>query len=89
MRPPTGLGERERALLDFERDWAAHAGRKGTAIRAAFGITPARYYQLLNRLLATPAALAYDPLTVKRLRRRHEERSRRRGKGALGERPGQ
>lgn len=90
MSDVTGaLDERERALLDFERDWPVHAGRKDTAIRDTFGITPARYYQLLNRLLTKPAALAYDPLTVKRLRRRHEQRSRRRAKGALGERPGQ
>lgn len=74
----TTLGERERALLDFERDWTAHAGRKEAAIRARFGISAARYYQLLNRVLHRPEALAYDPLTVKRLSRRRDERLRRR-----------
>lgn len=83
------LGEREQALLDFERDWSAHAGRKGAAIRDCFAVTSARYYQLLNRLVDKPAAAAYDPLTVKRLRRRRDERGRRRASRALGERPGQ
>lgn len=83
------LTEREQAVLDFERDWSAHVGRKGAAIRDRFSITPARYYQLLNRLLDKPAAATYDPLTVKRVRRRQDERDRRRASRTLGERPGQ
>lgn len=67
---PRALGERERALLDFERDWRAHAGRKEQAVRERFDISPTRYYQLLNRVLDLPAARAYDPLLVARLRRR-------------------
>ncbi|HVM15483.1 MAG TPA: DUF3263 domain-containing protein [Egibacteraceae bacterium] len=83
------LSEREYALLDFEGNWPAHIGCKAEAIRDCFDITAARYYQLLHRLLDKPAALAYDPLTVKRLRRRRDERDRRRAGRALGERPGQ
>ncbi len=64
------LGERDRALLDFERDWHRHQGCKATAIRQHFGISPARYYQLLARLRDRPEAQDYDPLTVRRLRRR-------------------
>ena len=71
------LGERERALLDFERDWRAHEGRKHAAIRERFDVSPARYYQLLHRLVDDPRASAYDPLTVRRLRRRKAERARR------------
>lgn len=82
------LDGRSRALLDFERDWQRHEGQKVAAIRERFGVSPARYYQLLNRVLDDPHALAYDPLTVKRLRRRRDERARRRGVGTLGERPG-
>lgn len=81
----TVLDERERALLDFERDWAAHAGRKEAAIRARFGFSAARYYQLVNRLLDRPEALAYDALTVKRLCRRRDERVRRRATRRLDE----
>jgi len=72
------LGDRDRQLLDFERDWRAHAGRKEQAINAALAISSARYYQLLARLLDDPVALAYDPLTIRRLRRRRQIRQQRR-----------
>lgn len=81
--------ERARAMLDFEREWAVapdDGGDKGGAIQARFGISAARYYQLLTRLLDDPAAMAYDPLTVRRLRRRRDERRNQRTARALGER---
>lgn len=81
------LDPRHRALLDFERDWRVHQGEKTRAIRRRFGFSVARYHQLLARLLDDPAALAYDPLTVRRLRRRRNERNRRRTGQALGEGP--
>lgn len=84
---PSGLGERERAVLDFERDWRAHQGAKEEAIRETFGISPARYYQLLARVTERDAAFTYDPLLVARLRRRRGERERERTARALGERP--
>ena len=71
------LAPRDRQLLDFERAWDTHAGRKLQAISATFGISPARYYQLLARLIDDPRAESYDPLTVRRLRRRRAERERR------------
>lgn len=64
------LTRRERALLDFERDWPAHAGGKLKAITATFGFSPSRYYQLLAGLLDRRTAEAYDPLLIRRLRRR-------------------
>jgi hypothetical protein len=78
--------DRLEALLDFERNWAAHEGDKEAAVRSAFGFSAARYYQLLARLIDDPAAMAYDPLTVRRLRRRRDERRSRRTARALGER---
>lgn len=83
--PESQLDERARAVLDFERDWRAHEGRKEAAIRERFDVSAARYYQLLNRILDLPEAAAYDPLTVRRLRRRREERLRRRAADALGD----
>ena len=74
-----GLGERQRAILDFERQWWKHAGAKEQAIRDTFQISPTRYYQLLNALLDDPAVLAYDPVTVQRLRRVRSARVRARG----------
>jgi hypothetical protein len=80
------LSQREQALLDFERDWRVHRGRKERAIREQFGISTARYYQLLDRLVTKPAAATYDPLVVARLRRRRERRTRARVARTLGHR---
>jgi uncharacterized protein DUF3263 len=63
------LDERSRAILEFERGWWHARGPKERAIRARFGVSAARYYQLLNRLIDTPEALRHDPMLVKRLRR--------------------
>lgn len=68
------LGARERAVLDFElRQWK-HAGAKDEAIRATFGISSTGYHQILNALLDDPAALAYRPTLVIRLRRIRDAR---------------
>ncbi len=65
-------------ILDFERTWGRGAAGKGTAVRERFGLSPARYYQLLNRLIDHPEAVQYDPMLVQRLRRVREDRRRRR-----------
>lgn len=62
------LTDQERAILDLEQRWWATVGGKEAAI-VALGLTPARYYQLLNRLLETEKALAYAAFTVNLLRR--------------------
>jgi hypothetical protein len=69
-----GLGERDRAILEFERQWWRHAGAKDQAIRDQFGLSSARYYQLLGALIDTPAALVHDPMLVKRLQRGRDAR---------------
>ncbi len=76
-----GLTERERQMLAFERQWWKHAGAKEQAIRELFDLSATRYYQLLNALLDNPAALAYDPVLVARLRRLRATRSRTRTGG--------
>lgn len=63
------LSDRDRAMLDFEAGWWRQRGSKENAIAAQFDLTPVRYYQLLNRLLGDPAAVAYAPAVVGRLRR--------------------
>ncbi len=74
---PIALSDRERAVLDFEsRHWSADppitAGQKESAIRQELGISPSRYYQLLNGLLDTERALAHHPVMVNRLRAARE-----------------
>lgn len=72
----TGLDPRHEKILAFERQWWRHAGAKEQAIRDTFGVSATRYYQLLNRLLDEPAALAHDPVLVNRLRRLRASRTR-------------
>lgn len=68
------LSERDQKVLDFERQWWRYAGAKEQAIKDQFNLNATRYYQLLNSLLDNPAAMAHDPLLVKRLRRLRERR---------------
>ena len=81
---PAGLTRREHEMLLFERQWWRRAGAKDTAIRTRFGLPPTRYYQALNALVDSPAALAADPLVVGRLRRVRAARHRRRSPEVLG-----
>lgn len=62
------LIEQQRAILDLEAQWFATTGCKETAIQQ-IGLTPVRYYQLLNRLIDSEAALLYNATVVNRLRR--------------------
>jgi hypothetical protein len=79
-----GLDERERAILDFERDsWRLQVAKE-RAIRGTFGISGTRYHQLLRRIVDRPEALAYDPMLVRRLRRLREIRRKRRTAQRLG-----
>ncbi len=71
-------------MLAFEAEWRRHAGAKEEAIRAELGLSPARYYQLLGRLIETSAALAHDPMLVKRLRRIRDAREQARRERASG-----
>ena len=68
------LSERDRAILDFEREWWQHPGAKEDAIRQSFDLSPARFYQILGQLMDSEEALAYDPMLIKRLQRVRDER---------------
>ncbi|MFD5097799.1 DUF3263 domain-containing protein [Streptomyces albidochromogenes] len=76
--PAGGLCERDRAVLAVERRSWPGPGAKERAVREQLGISPTRYYQLLNALLDDPRALAHDPVTVNRLRRVRDARRERR-----------
>jgi len=73
-RGSVALSERDRRVLDFERQWWRHAGAKEQAIRDTFGLSATRYYQVLGAVIDSPAALAYDPMLVKRLQRMRDAR---------------
>ncbi|WP_329208632.1 DUF3263 domain-containing protein [Streptomyces sp. NBC_00683] len=72
------LPDQERAVLALERRSWAGPGAKERAIREQLGISPVRYYQLLNALIDDRRALAEDPVTVNRLRRVRDARRGRR-----------
>lgn len=67
------LSDRDIQILDFEDAHGPHTGRKQLAIYDDLGLRPARYYQLLNRIIDNPAALAERPLLINRLRRIRDE----------------
>ena len=79
-----GLSERDQQVLAFERQWWKYAGAKEQAIRELFDMSATRYYQVLNALIDDPAALAHDPMLVKRLRRMRSSRQRQRTARRLG-----
>lgn len=79
-----GLSERDRQILEFERQWWKYAGAKEQAIRDLFDMSSTRYYQIINNLIDDPKALAFDPMLVKRLRRMRAARQRARSARRLG-----
>ena len=79
-----GLSERDRQILEFERQWWKYAGAKEQAIRDLFDMSATRYYQIINNLIDDPKALAFDPMLVKRLRRMRAARQRARSARRLG-----
>lgn len=81
------LTERDRSILEFERQWWKYAGAKEQAIRELFDMSATRYYQIVNGLIDTPEALAFDPMLVKRLRRMRAARQRARSARRLGVEP--
>ena len=80
----SALSRRDREILAFERQWWKYAGAKEQAIRELFDMSATRYYQVLNALIDTPAALSADPMLVKRLRRLRASRQRQRSARRLG-----
>ena len=79
-----GLSDRDREILEFERQWWKYAGAKETAVREKFDMSSTRYYQVLNALIDRAEALEADPLLVRRLRRLRAARQRQRSARRLG-----
>ena len=80
----SSLSDREQQMLALERQWWKYAGAKEQAIRELFDLSATHYYQILNALIDTEAALAHDPMLVKRLRRLRTSRQRARTARRLG-----
>ena len=78
------LTDTDKAMLEFERSWWQYTGSKEQEIRDRFDLSVTAYYMRLNRLLQLEAAIAFDPLVVKRLLRLREERQASRSARRLG-----
>lgn len=81
--PTDELSELDKRVLAFEHDRARHDRTKEAEIRVEFDMSPARYYQVLNRVIDLPAALALDPQLVGRLQRLRQVRTRARAARAF------
>jgi len=75
------LSERERAVLEFERSWWTEPGPKEEAIKYRLGVSATRYRQLLASLVDSAEAEAFDPLVIRRLRRRRDQQRKARYEG--------
>jgi Protein of unknown function (DUF3263) len=63
-------------MLAFEATWFTLDQDKHDAIRATFQCSPDAYTRELNEVIDQPAALAADPLVVRRLQRARDRRRR-------------
>jgi hypothetical protein len=72
------ISERHQAMLEFERTYWNFDEPKDTLIRARFQCSADEYYAELNELLEQPAAMAHDPLVVRRVQRQRLRRRRQR-----------
>jgi hypothetical protein len=61
-------------ILDFAERHRRYTGHVGELVRAELGVTPARFYVLLQRALHDPHLLARRPDEVRRQQRLHEAR---------------
>lgn len=66
------LTDLELGILHMENRLWIESGPKDAAILLELGLSPLRYYQLLNVLLDDGRALRHNPVLVNRLRRRRE-----------------
>lgn len=68
------LSDDDKAMLDLAGARYKYAGARDAAIRETFDISPTVFHARVNLLLGQPEALAYAPMTVKRLVRLREAR---------------
>ena len=70
------LSEGDKDLLDTMDDWRAFGGSIVNEIAERFHMRPTEFFHRVATLIETPAALAYRPTLVNRLRRLQETRGR-------------
>ena len=68
------LTDLEKQILDFEAKWWRDPSGKAAVIPAEFRLAVPRYYELLNEIVDKPEALAYAPVTSRRVIRLRTQR---------------
>jgi hypothetical protein len=63
--PSGGLSPADREILEFERHLWGPSPNKESAVREAFGLSLARYYQRVGAICRTTEALEYDAVLVR------------------------
>lgn len=86
-RAADALSESDLAILTFESRYSRHTAAKEEAIREVFGLSAARYYQRLNAVIDSPAAVRHDPMLVGRLQRTRDARAQARAARAFTSTP--
>jgi len=66
------LTDRDRAILDIEKQWWKYNSVKERVVRERLGLSATRYYLVLNSLLDNPAAAAAEPMLINRLRAKRD-----------------
>ena len=80
------LTDLEKQILDFEAKWWRDPSGKDAVIAAEFNLAVPRYYELLNDVVDKPEALAYAPVTSRRvIRLRTQRQSSRQVQGDLAQ----
>lgn len=74
--PAPGLTDEALAMLRLAGQYWRNGSAKDQAVRDRFGISPTRFHQRINALLPNPAAMAAEPLIVRRLQRIADARRR-------------
>ena len=80
----SNLSDRDRSLLDFEKQRYTNWGAKEKDIHANFGMSWTRYHQHINRLIDSPAAAEHSPELISGLRAKRDANRERRTKRRTG-----
>ena len=77
------ITDQDKALLALAGEQFKYGAARETRARELFDLSGVRFWQEVNRILDTPAAHAWDPHTVARLKEQRTQRARPRVTGRL------
>lgn len=70
------LSDRDRQILALAAAHYRHPAKREADARDQLGLSPVAFWVAVDRILDDPAAMAAEPMIVKRLRRLREARRR-------------